>query len=356
MNSSNTYIYIIKSSTYDKVKKKNISILEIAKKLQVSPTTISFVLNGKAKEQRVSDKVANKILAYVQKIGYKPNTFAQGLRTGKSKIIGLMIEDISNPFFANVARLIEDKAYENGYKIMYCSTHNDSEKAKDLIKMFKDCRVDGYIIAATDGIESEVEKLIADKEKVVLFDRYFEKIPTDYVVVNNEESCFNATSHLVHNGFKNIAFITTDTKQLQMLDRLKGYKKAIKKFGLNPLVKKIHYTQENEIINGEMETFLKANQNIDAILFATNYLGVNGIQVITKIGLKIPNDVAVVAFDDHVLFQLYNPPISAIAQPIELISESVINALLRKLNHGEKSQIKVEIPTIFLQRRSSQKK
>jgi LacI family transcriptional regulator len=338
------------------VKRKNISILEIAKKLQVSPTTISFVLNGKAKEQRVSDKVANKILAYVQKIGYKPNTFAQGLRTGKSKIIGLMIEDISNPFFANVARLIEDKAYENGYKIMYCSTHNDSEKAKDLIKMFKDCRVDGYIIAATDGIESEVEKLIADKEKVVMFDRYFENIPADYVVVNNEESCFNATSHLIQNGFKDIAFITTDTKQLQMLDRLKGYKKALKKYHLKSIIKKIPYTQENEIINHEMEGFLKSHPAIDAILFATNYLGVNGIQVITKMGLKIPDNIAVIAFDDHVLFQLFNPPISSIAQPIELISESVINALLQKLNNAKKDQIKAEIATFFIQRASSQKK
>jgi LacI family transcriptional regulator len=338
------------------VKRKKISILEIAKKLNVSPTTISFVLNGKAKEQRVSDKVANKILAYVQKTGYKPNTFAQSLRTGKSKLIGLMIEDISNPFFANVARLIEDKAYENGYKIMYCSTHNDSEKAKDLIKMFKDCRVDGYIIAATDEIESEVEKLINDKEKVVLFDRYFENIPADYVVVNNEVSCFNATLHLVDNGFKNIAFITTNTRQLQMLDRLNGYKKAIKKSRLKSLVKKIPYTQDNEIINLEIENFLKANQDIDALLFATNYLGVNGIQVVTKMGLKIPNNVAVVAFDDHVLFQLYNPPISSIAQPIELISESVINALLQKLNNVEKGQIKIEIPTSFIQRQSSQRK
>jgi LacI family transcriptional regulator len=338
------------------VKRKKNSILEIAKKLNVSPTTISFVLNGKAKEQRVSDKVANKILAYVQKTGYKPNTFAQGLRTGKSKIIGLMIEDISNPFFANVARLIEDKAYENGYRIMYCSTHNDSEKAKDLIKMFKDCRVDGYIIAATDEIESEIEKLILDKEKVVLFDRYFKNITADYIVVNNEESCYNATTHLANNGFKDIAFITTNTKQLHMLDRLNGYKKAIKKNSLKPLVKKIPYTQDNEIINRELEVFLTANQNIDAILFATNYLGVNGIQVITKMGLDIPNDVAVIAFDDHVLFQLYNPPISSIAQPIELISESVINALLQKLNNTQKGQIKGEIPTSFIQRKSSQQK
>src|SRR5690349_5430719 len=126
------------------MKTKKVSISDIARKLEVSPTTVSFVLNGKSKEKRVSDEVVARIKKYVAKVGYKPNTFAQGLRTGKSKIIGLMIEDISNPFFASVAKLIEDRAYEDGYKIMYCSTHNDREKARDLIRMFKDCRVDGY--------------------------------------------------------------------------------------------------------------------------------------------------------------------------------------------------------------------
>src|SRR5688572_26891411 len=119
------------------MKRKKISISDIARKLRVSPTTVSFVLNGRSKEKRVSEEVVRKIKNYVEKVGYKPNTFAQSLRTGKSRIIGLMIEDISNPFFASVAKLIEDRAYQDGYKIMYCSTHNDQKKARDLIKMFK---------------------------------------------------------------------------------------------------------------------------------------------------------------------------------------------------------------------------
>ncbi len=338
------------------MKRKRISILEIANKLKVSTTTISFVLNGKAKEQRVSDKVVKKILGYVKKIGYKPNSFAQGLRTGKSKLIGLMIEDISNPFFANVARLIEDKAYENGYKIMYCSTHNDTAKAKELIQMFKDCGVDGYIIAATDGVESDIKKLLSEKEKVVLFDRHFKDISTDYVVINNKQSCFNAISHFVDNGFKNIAFITTELKQLQMLDRLSGYKKAIKKYNLKEFVKKMPYTQDSKTITTEIEAFLKANPKIDAVLFATNYLGVYGLQVINKLGYKIPKDIGVIAFDDHIVFQLYNPPISSIEQPIELISENIISTLLQKLNSNENVPSQIEIATSFIERRSSQKK
>jgi LacI family transcriptional regulator len=342
------------------LKRKKISIVEIAKKLKVSPTTISFVLNGKAKEQRVSDKVVKKIEAYVNKTGYKPNAFAQSLRTGKSKLIGLMIEDISNPFFANVARLIEDKAYENGYRIMYCSTHNDTDKAKAQIKMFRDCHVDGYIIAATNGIEEDIQRLIAENEKVVLFDRHFDDLKVDSVVVNNDESCYNAVIHFSNNGFKNIAFITTDQTQLQMTDRLNGYKKAIRKLKRKPFVRKINYQHTTEKIIDEIKIFLTEHP-VDAVLFATNYLAVYGLEAIHKLKYKIPKDLGIIAFDDHVLFQLYNPPVSVIEQPIELISDTIISRLLAHLNDYDDGttkteSTKIEIPTALIERKSSQTK
>lgn len=338
------------------MKSKKVSLSEIAKKLNVSPTTVSFVLNGKSKEQRVSEEMVRKIEKYVEKVGYKPNTFARGLRTGKSKIIGLMIEDISNPFFAGVAKLIEDRAYQDGYKIMYCSTHNNPAKAADLIKMFKDCRVDGYIIAPTENMGDEIKALLKEKEKVVLFDRYFKEIPADYIVVNNEESCAQAVIHFATQGFQNIAFITTASTLSQMTDRVHGYTKAIKRRGLKPLIKKIAYTEDNTIIDREIERFLTANPKIDAILFATNYLAINGLGVIRKLGYKIPKDIAVISFDDHVLFQFYNPPISSIMQPVAQISESVINTLLLKLTGKESQQTRLEIPTSLVLRQSSQRK
>jgi LacI family transcriptional regulator len=350
------YIY----SKSQSVKRKKISIVEIAKKLKVSPTTISFVLNGKAKEQRVSDKVVKKIEAYVSKTGYKPNSFAQSLRTGKSKLIGLMIEDISNPFFANVARLIEDKAYENGYRIMYCSTNNNIDKAKAQIKMFRDCHVDGYIIAATNGIEEDIKKLIAENEKVVLFDRHFDEIKVDSIVVNNEESCYQAVMHFSQNGFRNIAFITTDQTQLQMIDRLNGYKKAIRKIKAKSFITKIDYNHTTEEIIEKIKIFL-CDHRVDAVLFATNYLGVYGLEAIHELKYKIPKDIGIIAFDDHVLFQLYNPPVSAIEQPIELISDAIISRLLGRLNENADETVKtesakIEIPTALIERKSSQAK
>src|SRR5690606_28769055 len=112
------------------------SINDLAKKLKISKTTVSFILNGKAKEKRISDTLVEKVKKEALKSGYQPNQFAKGLRTGRTNIIGLMVEDISNPFFASIAKNIEDKVYLNGYKIIYCSTENDKNRGREFLNMF----------------------------------------------------------------------------------------------------------------------------------------------------------------------------------------------------------------------------
>src|SRR4051812_6656974 len=180
---------------------KKISIVDIANLLNISKTTVSFILNGRAQEKRISEELVQKVLKLVKEVGYKPNSLAKSLRTGKSNIIGLMVEDISNPFFASIARLIEDRAYKNGYKIIYCSTDNDTTKTQDLIQMFQDRHVDGYIIAPPEGIEENITSLLKHNVPVVLFDRYLPKVETDYVVVDNKASTYKATQLLIEQGF-----------------------------------------------------------------------------------------------------------------------------------------------------------
>jgi LacI family transcriptional regulator len=142
--------------------KKALSIKDIALKAGVSITTVSFILNGKAKEKAISDVVTQKVEKIIAELGYKPNQLARSLRTGNSNIIGLIVEDISNPFFASIAKMIEYKAYKKGYKIIYSSTENEVAKAKDLINMFKSRKVDAYIISPVKGIEEDIQALIHD--------------------------------------------------------------------------------------------------------------------------------------------------------------------------------------------------
>lgn len=318
--------------------KKKLSIVDLAKQLNISPTTISFILNGKAQEKRISNELVERVLKQIEEVGYKPNALAQSLRTGKTMIIGLMVENIANPFFASIARLIEEKAYKNGYKIIYCSTDNDSVKTKDLLRMFQDRHVDGYIISPPEGIEKEVNNLIDNGSPVVLFDRYLVDTKADYIVVDNAKGTYDAAIHLIKNGYKNIAFITLDSLQTQMQDRLKGYEKALDEYGFNHHVKEISFYQDDENINRHIISFLERKPDLDAVLFGTNYLGVSGLKAIKKLGKRVPEDLAVISFDDHTLFELHSPDITAISQPIEEISEKLITILLGRLNKVSKTK------------------
>jgi len=335
---------------------KKISIVDIANLLNISKTTVSFILNGRAQEKRISEELVQKVLKLVKEVGYKPNSLAKSLRTGKSNIIGLMVEDISNPFFAKIARLIEDRAYEKGYRIIYCSTDNDTEKTQELIGMFQDRHVDGYIMAPPRNIEEDVQALIKSGLPVVMFDRYLPNVDTDYVIVDNQFSTYNATRHLIEQGYSKIAFITFSSEQTQMLDRMNGYKNAMKEDKLKPYIKEIDFNRNEELIKEPLSAYLKKNPGIDAILFGTDHIGTCGLKVINQLELKVPDDVAVVSFDDYDVFELHSPSVTAIAQPIEAIADNIISLLLKKLepNSNQTTQ-KITLSTTLNMRNSSKR-
>ncbi|MEQ9440856.1 MAG: substrate-binding domain-containing protein [Cyclobacteriaceae bacterium] len=323
--------------------KTKVSINDIASKLNVSKTTISFILNGKAKEKRISDKLVARVLETVAELGYQPNQFAKGLRTGRTNIIGLMVEDISNPFFASIAKEIEEKAYRNHYKIVYCSTENDRDRGRDFLTMFTTLGVDGCIIAPTMGMEEDIKKLVDHGMDVVLFDRKFRNMSTDVVMVNNEGGTHSAVKHLVERGYKNIAFVALALGKPEKEERIMGFKDAMSDYGLDsyifPLPFKPHYQEYVE----KIRDIIEANKHLDAIIFGTNYLGISGLEAIRNLELKIPDDLAIVSFDDHDLFRIHNPAITVIAQPIEEISQTVINTLLERLQNVEKQKAKKTI-------------
>src|ERR1700761_4139851 len=286
--------------------KKRLSIVDIANKLNISKTTVSFILNGRAKEKRISEELVERVTKFVEEVGYKPNSLAKSLRTGKSNIIGLMVENISDHFFANIARYIEDRAYKNGYKIIYCSTDNDAAKTRELIAMFRDRHVDGYIIAPPVGVEDDIAGLIKDVLPVVLFDRYYPNVDSSYVVTDNLRATYNATKYFVDQGYKNIAFITFASHQTQMQARLDGYNKALKESGLQPHVKEVVFNQEAKEITKPIAEFLK-DKPFAARLFGTTRIGFCGLKVISAKGLKGPEDAAVTSFDDYDVFELSSP-------------------------------------------------
>ena len=310
---------------------RSVSIKDIAQEVGVSTTTVSFVLNGKAKEKRISDELKDRIIQIAEKLNYRPNQVARGLRTGQTHTLGLIVEDIANPFFAHLARFVEDEADKSGYKVMFCSTENNDEKAISLLYLLRHRQMDGFIIIPTSGIRKDIESLVSDKKPVVLVDRYFPGLDTSYVAVDNYKGSFEGVSLLVKKGYKNIGMITLDSDQVQMTERERGYTEALKASHLNmnaANVWKVPYDLTHDETVKAVVGFLAANPTIDALFFTTNYIGVAGLEAIRLLKKKIPAEIAVICFDDNDLFRLGSPSISVIAQPIREIGQRAVAIII----------------------------
>lgn len=317
---------------------KKVSISDIARKAGVSVSTVSFVMNDKAVKMRISREVIDKVENVAREMGYRPNQLARGLRTGKTKTIGLIVENISNAFFATLAKTIEDEAKKYDYKVVYCSTDNDDLKARELINMLSQRQVDGYIITPTPHLASEIHKLQAENKPVVLIDRYFpehHEIPA--VLVDNREGVAKGTEYLMEKGYCKIALVTIETDMAHMKDRLAGYYDVYRRHGMEvdeSRVRVIPYHASREKALEMIDELLEgAGAEVDAVFFLTNYLGVLGIEVIKRKKLKVPGQLAVLCFDDNDIFRLYTPTISVIRQPIEMIGQQAMSALIERLKH-----------------------
>lgn len=333
------------------MKKKRILISDIAKNLGVSVTTVSFILNGKAKEKRISERMTKRVLDYVQRVGYKPNQLAQSLRTGQTKTIAFLVGDISNPFFTNVAKHLETLADAQGYHLLYSSLGEDAEKAKNLIRLFYDRQIDGLILTPKTGLEDIVGDLLQKKVPLVLFDRYLPGINASCVVSDNLDAAYKATRHLLQDSAnRRVGFVASYSNQTHMRDRLAGYMKALDEFQRQAYIRKIHRHEDRDVAAELIREFVEENR-LDAVFYASNYLGIAGLKVARKIG-RMP---ATVVFDDHILFKMHEPPVTAIAQDIPLMAEELIKALLKQIKDTAKEPKKVVVRTQMKWRDSSRR-
>ena len=324
----------------------------------VAPSTVSFVLNGKGKQMRIRDEVATRIMQVAEKSGYEPHRMAVNLRTGQSKTLGLIVESISGSFFASLAKTIETEAERRGYNVVYCSTENNAQKGGELIRMLGRQMVDGYLITPAPGMEKEIQHLVQQHKPVVLMDSYFPSIKTPYVLINNFDGVQQGMKHLISKGFTKIAFVMVDVKLIQIEERLRGYVTALKEHKIpskKKYVLQLQYHKQREDSLNELQDFIEANPELDAIFFSTNYLGILGLEVIARMGLKMPDDISVLCFDDHDIFRLYPPGISVIEQPIEGIAKTAIDLLMHQLdkNSGPMKKSAIELPGKFILRGSA---
>jgi len=316
---------------------KKITIKDIATEAEVSISTVSFVINGKGEKMGISGAVIKKVQEVAERLNYRPSMIATSLRTGKTRSIGLIVEDISNQFFADLARVIEDEAKNIDYRVFYCSTGDDDERSQELIHSLLQANVDGFIITPTKNLEESVELLIKLKKPVVLIDRYFPGQRVSHVAMDNYEASNSATKFLIKKGCKNIAVVNNTSEMIQMSLREDGCRDALKEAGIykDSLVLHMEYHSYEQNRIAAVVEFFQKNKEIDAVIFLTNYMGLIGLQAFKDMGIRIPQDISVVSFDDHDSFKLHTPTITVIEQPIKEIAVKSIQLLMSQMTDME---------------------
>lgn len=313
---------------------KRTSIKDVAQHLGVSIAVVSYVMSGR--QGRVSLEMEAKIRAAAAELNYQPNLIASSLKRGKSSTLGLIVADISNPFFAHIARIIEDTAKHHGYTVIFGSSDESVDKSQGLIDTFMSRQVDGLIIAPSAGTEHQLKMLQKKKIPFVLIDRYFPGIKSDNIRIDNFKAGYAATACLLKTGKRNIALVSYDGGMEHMRERERGYRQALADYGAdsseNREIKASYQNLEADVEAGIRRLLLpKTKDSADAIFFATNSLAIHGLKVLNRIGCRIPDEVGVVSFDESDAFDLFYVPITHVRQALSDMGKEAVRVLLKHM-------------------------
>ncbi len=320
---------------------KKVSLKDIAAQLGVSTALVSYVLNNKERKGRVGDEMARKIRQLAISLNYQPNFIAKSLQSGKTNTIGVVVADISNPFFSSIARIIEDEAMKQDYVVVFGSSDENAEKSMRLIDVFINRGVDAFIIAPSENTEKQIKRLQKQQIPVVLIDRYFPDIKSDYVVINNFQAAYNAADHLIKGGRDRIAMLAYDTKMEHMQERIRGYKAALEDNGITfdeSWLARVSYQDLGSHVSSAIKGMIKPKLQVNGFFFATNSLAVESLKLLTSSGVCIPDDLAVVSFDESDAFDLFYSPVSYVSQSLYDIGKGAIDLALSRIK-GESHRL-----------------
>lgn len=313
------------------------TMVDVAKAAGASIATVSAAINGSAP---VSSELKGRIEKAIRQVGYKANPFARSLKTGTTSTIGLMVADITNPFFTTVIHAIQDVAHRESYSVILCCSDEDAAKEQTHLRVLSDRRVDGFIIASA-GETPELRALVNDpRTPVVLIDRLIAGLETDAVVIDNVEATQNAVGHLIAAGHRRIGLITGRRSLSTGRERYQGYRRALADAGLSyepALVGSAHFGDEDGYRAAAKLLALKKPPT--AIFACNNLSGLGLMRAIHEAGLACPKDIAVACFDDFDWAEVFHPRLTTIAQPTKAIGRQAMLLLLERLRQRDADQM-----------------
>jgi LacI family transcriptional regulator len=332
---------------------KKVTLKTIAADLKLSVGTVSRVLNGKAKEFRISDKTVKSVMNYAKDNNYSPNMVAKGLRASRTFSIGLMIPDIANPFFSMMAKHIEKAASAANYSILLVDAEENVEKEKQQVRNMLNRQVDA-IIAAPVGISFDHFKEITKiKIPIIFVDRYFNNSSIPYVTSDNFNGGYIATKHLIENGHQRIALLNGFETIEPVKERRRGYQKAIEEAGIfadESLIVGVEFGVENGF--KYTKELLQLKNRPTAIFAMSNLIGLGVLQAVKEEGLTIPNDISLIIFDDQPYVSYLNPPITTVKQNSEIIGEYAVEYILNRIEDESYETDSKIIPIKLIERNS----
>ncbi len=325
-----------------------VSLKDIAEKLNLSKTTVSWVLSGQGNKKGISAETQNRVFACARELAYEPNLLARSLNTGVSKTIGLILPSISDTFYAHIADQIESEAEREGYSLMIASSNSEIERENAMIRLFRSKKVDGMIIAPTKISKREISRLVESRYPVLLFDRYFPEMRVNYVIINNEESSYKLVRHLIDKGFRKIAIITTNPHLLTMDMRREGYANALSDahIRINPdLYGEVTYVNYQENIYSTMDRIFSAVPDVDAFFFTTHILAIEALRYFYDRGIDINDgNWGLACMHEDSLFRVLAPKMNIAHFPIEEIGSNAVRILLNQIRQSNDPEAGEYVP------------
>ncbi len=317
----------------------------IAQRLGISATTVSRVLAGNAEKYRISARTQEIIMNEALRCKYTPSMVARSLRTRKTNMIGLILPSVSNKFFADIASTVISECRDNGCTTIVMDVAEKEEFQKDCIRSLATQGVDGMIIAPCGDDPSQLEMINREYFPVVLVDRYFRDSSLSYVTANNLQGGMMAVRHLISQGHTRIACIQGVVESIPNQKRVNGYRQAMTEAGLEANID----IRGNafSIQNGYVETKLLLSEHTSprpsAIFALSNTIVLGAIKAIKESGLRIPEDISVVSFDDNIYLDYMEPPVTRVIQPVEGMAKLAVRLLFNAIGCPAEERTKSEL-------------
>jgi len=334
---------------------KRLQLEDLSKQLGYSKTLISMVLNGKGNQYGISKKTQTAVLDAVAQLDYTPNKFAKALRTGKSFFVGLIVADISNPFYSTIAKNIEHVLFDRGYNLMVCSTEENEEKEKRLVEMMLNQQgVDGVIVATTFKDSSFYDQPRFTKTPLVFIDRLLPLFNTNYVVIDNYGGSLDVVNHLIKSGCKKIGCLSISPAYLSTIeDRVNGYKDALVKNKLKQddnLIKLIRFDNISEDVEKALTELISKHPDLDAVYALNNHIATALLKTLRKKEFEKYSKLKIACFDDIELFNIIDKQVISVSQPIEEIGKNASLLMLDIIDGKQINKSNVVLATKVIER------